>query len=132
MNPSLRVLIVDDTDYVRELLRTMLEFVPCQIVGCVASADEAVLEAQLQQPDLVIMDFMMPRRSGVDATREIKARCPRVEVVGFTSTGDPRDNEAMLEAGASQCFSKLHILDLIELVEERARSYPRGQTGESR
>ncbi len=75
MSKNLRVLLVEDHQVVRMGLRFALEDVPnVQLVGEAGSADEALLQCRLLQPDVVIMDIKMPKKSGIEACREIVDR----------------------------------------------------------
>ncbi len=82
----LRLLIADDQPLIRRGLSMMLASEPgIEIVGQAADGLEAIEQALLTQPDVVVMDLKMPRASGVVATREITARLPRTRVVVLTT-----------------------------------------------
>ncbi len=94
-----RVLLVDDHEVVRVGLRTLLERYPhLQVVGEASSAEEAVIEAQRHQPDVIVMDVRLPGRSGIEACREIRALLPDARVIMLTSY---EDDEAVFEAIAA-------------------------------
>src|SRR3981081_2631384 len=88
-NPDLRpsrVLIVDDHGMVREGLRAYLELeADIQVVGEARDGEEGVRRAQDLQPDVVLMDLVMPNMDGVDATSRIKQQRPETHVIILTS-----------------------------------------------
>jgi DNA-binding NarL/FixJ family response regulator len=96
-----RILIADDHEVVRSGLRAVLEAQPdFEVVGEAANGQEAVNAASKIKPDVVILDYAMPVRNGVEATREIRAKCPRTEVLIFTLHDDDDIVQDILSAGA--------------------------------
>ncbi len=72
-----RILVVDDHEVVRLGLRTLLSNQPdFAVVGEAASADEALEQARIHHPDVVVMDIRMPGKNGIEACREIKEEFP--------------------------------------------------------
>jgi DNA-binding NarL/FixJ family response regulator len=107
-----RILIIDDVQDVREMLRIMLELTH-EVVGELSDGDGVGLTVEKTQPDVVVMDLKMPTVDGDEATREIKALFPEVLVVGFTS-GDGESRNKLTDAGADAVFSKTDMKPLIE------------------
>ena len=99
-NP-IRVLIVDDHAVVRSgLAAFLLAFDGIELVGEAVGGEEAVaLSAQLQ-PDVVLMDMVMPGMNGAEATRLIRGQCPQAQVVILTSFPEEDLVEQALQAGA--------------------------------
>src|SRR6266487_2593591 len=84
--PHIRVLIVDDHGVVREGLRAYLELeADIEVVGEAKDGQEGVRRAQELQPDVVLMDLVMPNMDGVDATSRIKEQRPDTHVIVLTS-----------------------------------------------
>ena len=97
-----RLLLVDDHAVVRSGLRMLLEGQQdVEIVGEAATAADALSAAGRLNPDVILMDIGLPDKSGIEATREIKARFPNVSVVALTIHEDEEYFFKMLEAGAS-------------------------------
>ena len=82
----IRVLIADDHAVVRQGLRTFLELQEeIEVVGDAADGEAAVSAARSEQPDVVLMDLVMPGVDGVEATRRIVAELPETRVLALTS-----------------------------------------------
>ena len=97
-----RLILVDDHSVVRSGLRMLLENEPdLAIVGEAGTAREAFALIETAMPDVVLMDIGLPDRSGIEATREIKAAHPAVAVVALTIHEDAEYFFQMLQAGAS-------------------------------
>jgi DNA-binding NarL/FixJ family response regulator len=102
MVAQIRVLVVDDADESREILRRALGFDPAiEVVGEADSGKEAVRQTESLRPDVVLMDVRMPDGDGVTATREITRRFPLVHVIALTAHDDQESVREMLTAGAT-------------------------------
>jgi len=103
----IRVLLVDDHRVVRRGVMAYLDLVDdITVVGEAGDGGEAVeqiaaLGSHDAQPDVVLMDLLMPEVDGITATREIKSRRPLVEVVAMTSFVEEAKVRGALEAGAA-------------------------------
>jgi len=98
----IRVLLVDDHGVVRRGLRGYLELLDdIEVVGEAENGLRGVeLSAELD-PDVVVMDLVMPQLDGIDAITRIKAAQPRVQIVALTSFIEEEKVTAALEAGAN-------------------------------
>ena len=121
-----RILIADDHDVVRSGLRSILEAHPnWEVVAEASDGKEAILEGIEAKPDVAVLDYSLPLVNGVEATRQIRARLPRTEVLIFTM----HDNEALIEellrAGARGYLVKTDAKrDLIKAIEALATHKP--------
>jgi DNA-binding NarL/FixJ family response regulator len=103
----MRVLVVDDSPLFRDLIRHFVEDAGHgEIVAEVRSAEDATGAVGEHRPDVVVMDWSLPDRDGIWATRQIKVLFPDVAVVALTSTTDPRVLDDFLDAGATAQFDK--------------------------
>lgn len=103
ISPSqlIRVMLVDDHEMVRKGLATFLfAFDDLQLVGEAESGAAAIKLCGEIQPDVVLMDMVMPDMNGVDATRIICQKYPRVQVIALTSFKEGDLVKKALEAGA--------------------------------
>jgi len=96
-----RVLIVDDHPLFRDGLRTLLSAMPeTEVVGEVATGEEAVAQAATLQPDVILMDLHMPGLNGIEATRQILHTSPHIGVLVLTMFEDDDSVFAAMRAGA--------------------------------
>ena len=95
-----RVLVADDARFMRELIREIIEPEGFEVVGEATDGQEAVDTFQKVQPDLVTMDVVMPKRSGIDAVKEIVARAPDARIVMCSALGQESLVMEALQAGA--------------------------------
>jgi two-component system response regulator NreC len=98
----MRVLIADDHALVRSGLRMLLESEgDFEVVAEAGTADEAVRAARLEKPDVVLLDVVMPGRSGLDALAEVLEAAPEAKVLVLSMQDDPRYVREAFAAGAS-------------------------------
>jgi len=97
---SAGVLVVDDEQFFRQVLRDMLQKDGFRVVAEASSGDEAVAMFRQTAPDLVLMDIYMPDKNGIEATREILAFAPDAKILICSGTGYDDDINAALQAGA--------------------------------
>jgi two-component system response regulator DevR len=98
----LRVMLVDDHEVVRSGLRAMLEAAgDIRVVAEAGTVAEAIIQADRAHPDLVVMDVRLADGSGIEATREVRARRPETQVLMLTSFADDEALFASIMAGAS-------------------------------
>ncbi len=122
----LKLLLADDHAVVRAGTRELLERQPdLNIIGEAADGEEAVRLTHELQPDVVVMDVRMPKMSGVEATRRIKAQCPNVRVLVLTAHDDDEYVFALLQAGANGYLLKTAEIDK---VVEAIRAVAEGQS----
>ena len=102
--PPLRVLLVDDHEVVRQGLASLLRSTDDIVVaGEAGTVRDAIEEAERTRPDVVVMDVRLADGSGIEATREIRARRPQTQVIMLTSFADDEALFASIMAGAS-CY----------------------------
>jgi DNA-binding response OmpR family regulator len=113
---KLKILVVEDHPTVREVLRTLLGMEDYEVA--VAPNGEAGLAlADILQPDVVILDVMMPGLNGYEVCRAIKARAESTRIVMVTARSSEEDERAGREAGADAYLRKpFSPLDILEAV----------------
>lgn len=103
MTPSLpiKVMLVDDHTVVRSGLSAFLmAYDDLELVGEAANGAQAVRMCPIVQPDVVLMDLVMPEMDGATATRLIREKCPHIQVIALTSFKEQELVQNALQAGA--------------------------------
>ena len=116
---SVKILHVEDNPANRMIVRDLLEFQGYQVVE-VSDGEEALAAAERERPDLILMDIQLPRITGLEATRRIKARedlrpIPIIAVTSFALSGDDQKAAA---AGCDAYIAKPYRpRDLLQLIK---------------
>ena len=104
---QIQVLLVDDHESVRQGLHAALEaYNDLVVIGEAENGEEAVAAVSELRPHVVLMDINMPRKNGIEATAEIKAKHPNTEVIGLSVNANNENERSMLRAGAFMLLSK--------------------------
>jgi len=122
---KIRVLIADDHAVVRQGLRTFLElhsnatWLPIEVVDEVANGIEAVESARKLQPDIVLLDLVMPEMDGIEATSKIIHNSPQTQVIILTSFGEQDNVVPAIRAGAKGYLLKdIAPDDLVQAIRQ--------------
>jgi NarL family two-component system response regulator LiaR len=123
---TIRVMVVDDHAVVRSGLAAFLNiYLDFELVGEARNGEQAVVECATLQPDVVLMDLVMPVKDGIWATREIRKRYPCVQVIALTSFHDESSVRGALEAGANGYLLKnISADDLARAIHSVAQGSP--------
>jgi DNA-binding NarL/FixJ family response regulator len=118
----IRVLIVDDHAVVRSGLRKVLESEPdIEVVGEAGDAKHAVFETRAQKPDVILMDVVMPGKSGIDATPDVLHDAPEAKVLILSMQDDPNYvREAFAAGAAGYVLKEAADTDVVAAVREVA------------
>lgn len=109
-----RILVADDHHVVREGARLIIDRDPeCEVCAVVSSGREAVEQAALSRPDVVVLDLHMPDMDGFTAVREIKAQNPDVELVIFSGERSEEVITRLFQAGVKSFIPKTDISDML-------------------
>ena len=96
-----RILLADDHELFRQGIRTLLASIAgIEVVGEAEDGPQAIAQARLLQPDIVLMDLSMPRMNGTEAIGQIKRRQPGVRIIVLTLHKSDEHLRAALNAGA--------------------------------
>jgi DNA-binding NarL/FixJ family response regulator len=101
-----RVLVVDDTEHVRAMLVDILQLYGFDVVGQAADGEEAVTQAAATRPDIIVMDYKMPGKDGVETTREIRESIPQQHVILYSAYINRELQDEAIAAGVSACVPK--------------------------
>ncbi len=121
---SLRILIVDDHEFVRRGLRSLLSSRPkWEICGEAADGRAAVEKARALRPDIVLMDVSMPEMSGADATKLIQREVPNIKVVIISQNEPELTRRQAMAAGAAAYVAKSDLSrDLLMTIDKLTNS----------
>jgi NarL family two-component system response regulator LiaR len=123
MQKKIRVLVADDHSVVRSGLRLfMLAFSDLELVGEAENGNQAIEFCRLYEPDVILMDLMMPDISGVGATHEISTKFPKTKVLVLTSFPEQQLVHDAIAAGAIGYMLKTaSAQDLVDAIRSAAR-----------
>lgn len=118
MSNKIRILIAEDHVVVREGTRRVIEQEPdFEVVGEAGNGEEAVKMTEDCCPDLVLIDIVMPKMNGIEATRQIKKSCPNTAVLALSAYDDDQFIFSLLEAGAAGYLLKsVHSRELLATI----------------
>jgi len=111
---AIKIMIVDDTEHVREMLATMLSLDGFDVVAKAASGPEAVAKVEGAAPNVIVMDYKMPGMDGLAATTKIHEQVPGVPVILYTAYLDDELERKAREAGVALCVGKVEGLEQLE------------------
>lgn len=123
--PKISVVIVDDNDMMRTILRGILRGEEYDVVGEARNGTQAVEVVERMKPDIVCMDVLMPEKNGLEAMAEIKMSRPETEFVMITGSADPETVQDAIMNGASgfivKPFNAARVLDALKKSAARLR-----------
>ena len=118
-----RILVADDASFMRQMIREIIESEGHEVIAEASDGVEAVEAYKQHQPDLVMMDIVMPRRSGIDAVKGLVQMDPNACVVMCSALGQESLVTEALQAGAKDFivkpFKPASVLETINKVLEK-------------
>jgi DNA-binding NarL/FixJ family response regulator len=116
---GVRIVLADDNETIRQLIKALLESrSDWRVVGEASNGRDAIEKTRALNPDVVILDFRMPGLNGIDATRAIVKESPGMAVVLLTVHDSKTLTRLALRAGARCCLGKSKVAQhLVEAVE---------------
>jgi two-component system cell cycle response regulator DivK len=114
------ILCIEDNEYNRKIVRQLISHTPYQLIEAI-DGESGVALAQQQLPDLILMDVQLPKVSGLDATRTLKAdpHTRHIPIIVITSFALSGDREKAVAAGADSYLAKPYSpRELLALVRE--------------
>jgi len=125
-----KILIVEDEPGMVAGLRDNFEFEGYQVLSAMDGVS-GLERALADSPDLVILDVMMPRMSGLDVCKQLKSKRPAIPIIMLTARGQEIDKVVGLELGAddyvTKPFSIRELLARVKAVLRRVESVPKGK-----
>jgi DNA-binding NarL/FixJ family response regulator len=111
---SVRVVVVDDTSHVLDMLVSMLTLDGFDVVGSGGSGEEAIELATRLLPDVIVIDYMMPGMDGLTAARLIREAVPTQSIILYTAFLDDTVMQEARAAGVALCVGKVEGLETLE------------------
>jgi DNA-binding NarL/FixJ family response regulator len=122
----LRILIVDDSETTRRILRAIVHSRNWKVCGEAETGREGVAKFQELKPDLVLIDLAMPDINGIEAAKGMSSLNPGVPLILFTILDLQGLEKAAKEAGICAIVSKAQAWDLISTIENAANEFGAG------
>jgi two-component system chemotaxis response regulator CheY len=121
-----RILIVDDSFYMRTMLKNMLTDAGYDVVGEAANGQQALEMAAATRPDLITLDVILPDNTGLDVLKGIRQEQPNVRIVMCSAVGQEVIVNEALESGAVayivKPFSEEKVLEIVGTMLQQADS----------
>ena len=126
MAEEIRILAIDDHDLVRRGLRSLIEITPgLELVGEAADGAEAVIQADKLQPDVILLDLMLPLKDGIQVTQDFMGARPDARILILTSFADDEKVFAAVKAGALGYLLKDSSPDdLVQAIRDVSQGMP--------
>lgn len=125
-NKDISILIVDDNDMTRETLRVILRHDTYNVAGEATDGSIALKMATRLKPDIILLDVVMPKVSGLEALRSIRLVLPDVMILMVTANKDQETVSEAVQAGISgyiiKPFNAKKVLDTVQSVANKVRS----------
>jgi CheY-like chemotaxis protein len=119
---KLRILIIDDSDTTRRIIRAIVQSHEWTICGEAESGWDGVAQFDLLKPDLVLIDLAMPDLNGIEVARKISKLDSKVPLILFTVLELEGLQEPARQAGISAVVSKAQAWDLVKVIETTVSS----------
>lgn len=118
---ALKVLVVDDAGFVRQILVSMLMELGCEVVAEARTGTEAVERAKLAKPDLIFMDMVLPEKNGAEAAIEILEARPQSRIIAMSTATEEivrtRANQAGCIRFLEKPFRRSDVLSMLETLD---------------
>ncbi len=120
---GIKLVIVDDAPFIRELIKQILEATEIQVIAEAADGEEAVEMVLRHRPDVVLMDIVMPKKSGTEASIEILEKFPGARIIACSTLDQETMVMKALEAGCCHYLVKpFESKQLIEAIRSSIKS----------
>ncbi|MCX5784014.1 MAG: response regulator [Elusimicrobia bacterium] len=101
-----KLIIVDDSEILRSMIRGVLERAAIPIAGEAANSDETLALFEREKPDIVLLDILLPGESGIEILKKLKAKNPAVKVLIVTAINQDAINAQLEQLGAKGVLYK--------------------------
>lgn len=122
---ALRILVVDDDDGVQKLVGTLLRRSNMEPITAMSATEAAQILRQPPQPDLMLLDIMLPEISGIDFLKQMRSKTvfDNLPVIILSALADPKTIRSGLDAGADRYLTKPYLVNnLVKTINEVLRA----------
>lgn len=102
----LKLLVVDDAPFIREIVKQAVVGSAIELVGEASDGEEAVAMALEKMPDVILMDMIMPKKNGIEATKEILKNLSWVKILAFSTVDQESMVQKAMDAGCCGYLNK--------------------------
>ncbi len=103
---GIKLVIVDDAPFIREAIRNIVQNTEIELIAEATNGEEAVRVVERMRPQVVLMDMVMPKKNGVDASREILEKNPNVKIIACSTESQELLLLKALEIGCCSFLAK--------------------------
>ena len=114
MAEPIKVMLIDDVDHVRRMLKNMLDLDGFVVVAEASSGKDALTMIGAANPDVVVIDYSMPDMDGIETARQIRAARPDQVMIMYTAYIDADVEERSREVGVALVLGKVEGLESLE------------------
>jgi two-component system NarL family response regulator len=115
----MKIMLADDHPLFLEGLHYLLEIYGIEVAGVARNGKEALVQARILKPDIILMDIKMPERNGLDALKQIKSEMPEIKVVMLTTSEEDEDLFDAVKYGASGYLLKsTNAKELVDMLSD--------------
>lgn len=123
----IRMIVADDAPFIREIVRHVAESNDIELVAEATDGNEAVTLAMKHKPDVVLLDIIMPNKSGIEAAKEIAKLDPSIKLIAFSTADQDTLVTRALEAGCcSYVVKPFKAEELVKAIRESVSGGNRG------
>lgn len=125
----IRMIVADDAPFIREIVRHVAASNDIELIGEATDGNEAVDLVKKLKPDVVLLDIIMPNKSGIEAAKEIAAASPNVKMIAFSTADQDTLVMRALEAGCCSFLVKpFKAEELVKAIRESVSAKSAGGT----
>lgn len=119
---GIKLVIVDDAPFIREAVRAFVKNTDIEFVGEASDGEEALAVVKKSKPDVILMDMVLPKKNGIEVTKEILEEHPEAKIVACSTEGQENLLIQALNAGCVNFVSKpFKSEDLLKAIRSAGR-----------
>lgn len=127
---GIKLVIVDDAPFIREVLKHIFVGTEIEVIGEATNGEDAITVVRKSQPDVVLMDIVMPKKSGVEAASQIVKELPQVKIIACSTIDQNSMVLRALDAGCCNYITKpFNVEAVLSAVRAAARLNAKEEAG---